>query len=94
MAADGWLRSPGWCTLAPVVCDHTLELFRVMCAEAQKFRGETRRNFAIAFHPLNVIEATLANLRADVAILLSSVPVMNERFDALEARVAALEAGR
>jgi superfamily II DNA or RNA helicase len=65
-----------------------------MRAEAQEFREKTRRNFVSASHPLDGIEATLANLKADVAILLSSVPVMNERFDAREARVAALEAGR
>jgi hypothetical protein len=65
-----------------------------MRAEAQEFREETRKSFGTVFHRLNVIEATLANLKADVAILLSSVPVMNERLDALEARVAALEAGR
>ena len=74
--------------------DHTLELLRTMRAEAQEFREETRKSFGTVFHRLNVIEATLANLKADVAILLSSVPVMNERLDALEARVAALEAGR
>ena len=74
--------------------DHTLELPREMHAEAQEFREETRKNFGTVFHRLNVIEATLANLKADVAILLSSVPVINERLDALEARVAALEAGR
>jgi hypothetical protein len=74
--------------------DHTLELLRAMRAEALEFREETRKNFGTVFHRLNVIEATLANLKADVAILLSSVPVMNERLDALEARVAALEAGR
>jgi len=74
--------------------DHTLELLREMRAEAQAFREETRKNFGTVFHRLNVIEAALANLKADVAILLSSVPVMNERLDALEARVAALEAGR
>lgn len=73
--------------------DHTLELLRAMRAEAQEFREETRKSFGTVFHRLNVIEATLANLKADVAILLSSVPVMNERLDAPEARVAALEAG-
>ncbi len=43
-------------------------------------------------HRLNVIEATIASLKTDVGVLLSSVPVMNERLDNLEARVAALEA--
>ena len=49
--------------------DHTLELLREMRAEAQEFREETRKNFGTVFHRLNVIEATLANLKADVAIL-------------------------
>jgi polyhydroxyalkanoate synthesis regulator phasin len=77
-----------------MAAEHTLELLRAMRAEVQEFREESRKNFASVFHRLNVVEATLANLKADVAILLSSVPVMNERLDALEARVAALEAGR
>jgi hypothetical protein len=33
-------------------------------------------------------------LKADVAILLSAVPVINERMDALEARITALENAR
>jgi hypothetical protein len=74
--------------------NHTLELLRAMRTEVQEFREESRKNFATVFHRLNVVEATLANLKADVAILLSSVPVVNERLDVLEARVAALEAGR
>jgi hypothetical protein len=73
--------------------DDTLELLREIRAEAREFREEMRKNFGTVFHRLNVIEAALANLKADVAILLSSVP-LNERLDALEARVAALEAGR
>jgi len=32
---------------------------------------------------MNVIEATIAGLKADAGILLSSVPVMNERLDQL-----------
>ena len=74
--------------------DHTLELLRAMRAETQEFREETRKSFGSVFRPLDVIEATLASLKADVAILLSSVPVMNERLGALEARVTAVEAGR
>jgi len=35
---------------------------------------------------LNVIEATIASLKADAGVLLSPVPVMNERLDHLEAR--------
>jgi len=41
---------------------------------------------------LNVIEASIASLKADAGVLLSSVPVQNERLDQLEARIAALEA--
>jgi hypothetical protein len=65
-----------------------------MRAEAQEFREETRKNFASAFHRLNVIDATLANLEADVAILFSSVLVMNERLDASGAKLAVPGAGR
>jgi hypothetical protein len=54
--------------------------------------GSKRARHSPNIHRLNVIEATIASLKADVGVLLSSVPVMNERLDALEARVAALEA--
>jgi hypothetical protein len=60
-----------------------------MRAEAQEFREETRKSFGTVFHRLNVIEATLANLKADVAILLSSVPVMNERLGGTQYLVVA-----
>ena len=57
-----------------------------------EFRIETRKTLAEHSHRFNVIEATIASLKADVGVLLSSVPVMDERLDNLEARVAALEA--
>jgi len=66
----------------------------VFRGELREFREETRKNFSTAFHRLNVIEASLSSLKADVAILLSAVPVMNERLDQLEARVAKLEQAR
>jgi hypothetical protein len=72
--------------------DHTLVLLQEMRAEARAFHDETRKNFGVIFQRLNVIEATVASLKADVGILLTSVPVINERMDALEARVAAVEA--
>jgi len=62
--------------------------------ESREFREETRKDFSTVFHRLNVIEASLSSLKADVAILLSAVPVMNERLDQLEARVAKLEQAR
>jgi hypothetical protein len=75
-----------------MAADHTLALLQEMRGEARAFHEETRRNFGVVFHRLNVLEATVASLKADVGILLSSVPVMNERMDALEARMAAVEA--
>ncbi|OFZ99697.1 MAG: hypothetical protein A3H35_12345 [Betaproteobacteria bacterium RIFCSPLOWO2_02_FULL_62_17] len=60
--------------------------------EMREFRIETRKTLAEHSHPLNVIEATIASLKADVGVLLNSVPVIDERRDNLEARVAALEA--
>lgn len=82
-ANRGWLDCDNERTLAFMATDHTLELLRTMRAEAQDAREEARKNFASVFHRLNVIEASLANLKADVAILLSAVPVLNERLDAL-----------
>ena len=60
--------------------------------EMREFRVETRRTLTEQSHRMNVVEATIASLKADAGVLLSSVPVMNERLDHLEARVAALEA--
>lgn len=74
--------------------DITLKTIIEFRDEMREFRVETRKTLAEHSHRLNVIEATIASLKADVGVLLSSVPVMNERLDNLEARVAALEAHR
>jgi len=72
--------------------DLTLKTIVEFREEMRGFRTETRKTLAEHSHRLNVIETTIASLKADVAVLLSSMPVMNERLDNLEARVAALEA--
>jgi hypothetical protein len=84
-----------------VADDLIVPMLRKIQADAAEFheefrasREETRKNFGQVFHRLNVIEATLSSLKADVAILLSAVPVINERMDALEARITALENAR
>jgi len=71
--------------------DVTLKTIIEFREEMREFRDETRRTLAQHSHRLNVIEASAANLKADLGVLLSSVPVLNERLDNLEARVAALE---
>jgi predicted nuclease with TOPRIM domain len=60
--------------------------------EMRDFRTETRATLGRHSHRLNVIEATAAGLKTDAGVLLGSVPVLDERLDSLEARVAALEA--
>ena len=72
--------------------DLTLKTIIEFREEMREFRIETRKTLAKHSHRLNVIEVTIASLKADVGVLLSSVPVMDERLDNLEARVAALEA--
>ena len=72
--------------------DVTLKTIIEFREEMREFRVETPRTLTEHSHRLNVIEATIASLKADVGVLLSSVPVMNERLDNLEARVVALEA--
>ena len=72
--------------------DLTLKTIIEFREEMREFRIETRKTLAEHSHRLNVIEVTIASLKADVGVLLSSVPVMNERLDNLEARVAVLEA--
>ena len=72
--------------------DLTLKTIIEFRDEMREFRIETRKTLAEHSHRFNVIEATIASLKADVGVLLSSVPVMDERLDNLEARVAALEA--
>lgn len=60
--------------------------------EMREFRDETRKTLTQHSHRLNVIDAGTASLKADIGILLTSVPMLNARLDDLEARVAALEA--
>jgi hypothetical protein len=69
--------------------------------EARAFRAETREHFETAFHRLNLVQARLTDvehrltsLETHMAALLNIVPVVNQRIDRLEARVAALEANR
>jgi predicted nuclease with TOPRIM domain len=66
--------------------------------EAREARVETRENFKTVFHRLVLLETSmndvkqrLTSLERHMAALLATVPVMNERIDRLEARVAALE---
>jgi uncharacterized coiled-coil protein SlyX len=69
--------------------------------ETRAFRAETREGFAGVFHRLNLVEARitdvehrLTSLETHMAALLTVVPVVNQRIDRLEARVAALETSR
>lgn len=72
--------------------DSTLRTIVEFRDEMREFRAETRSTLGQHSHRLNVIEASIASLKADAGVLLSSVPVQNERLDQLEARIAALEA--
>ena len=72
--------------------DPTLNAIVGLRDEVREFRAETRATLGRHSHRLNLIEVTLAGLKADGGVLLSSVPVQNERLDNLEARIAALEA--
>jgi hypothetical protein len=72
--------------------DVVLTLLRAIRADGREAREETHKNFGVAFHRLSVLEATMASLKADTAALLSTLPVVNERLDQLEARLAAVEA--
>ena len=56
--------------------DPTLKTIVEFRDEMREFRVETRKTLAEHSHRLNVIEATIASLKADVGILLSSVPVI------------------
>lgn len=47
--------------------DHTLALLQEMRGEARAFHEETRKNFGVVFNRLNVLEATVASLKAAVA---------------------------
>ena len=66
--------------------------------EAREARAETRDNFKTVCHRLALVETSmndvkqrLTSLERHMAALLATVPVINERIDHLEARVAALE---
>ncbi|OGA01997.1 MAG: hypothetical protein A3H35_16150 [Betaproteobacteria bacterium RIFCSPLOWO2_02_FULL_62_17] len=66
--------------------------------EAREARAETREDFKNVLHRLALVESSmndvkqrLTSLERHMAALLATVPVMNERIDRLEARVAALE---
>ena len=72
--------------------DPTLRTIIEFRDEMRDFRAETRATLGQHSHRLNVIEATAASLKADAGVLRSSEPVLNQRLDTLEARVAALEA--
>ena len=65
--------------------DLTLKTIIEFREEMREFRIETRKTLAEHSYRSNVIEATIASLKADVGVLLSSVPVMDERLDNLEA---------
>lgn len=52
--------------------DSTLKTIVEFREEMREFRTETRRTLAAHSHRLNVIEATIASLKADVGVLLSS----------------------
>lgn len=66
--------------------DLTLQTIVEFREEMREFRSETRKTLAEHSQRLNVFEAVIAGLKADVGILLTSVPVMNERLDNLETR--------
>jgi hypothetical protein len=74
--------------------DLVLKMLKEFRAEVRGFHEETRRTLAGHSHRLNVIEATIASLKADMGTLLSTLPVIHERLDHLEARVTALESAR
>ena len=72
--------------------DLTLKTIIEFRDEMRELGNETRSTLAEHPHRLNVVGATIAGLKADVGVLLTSLPVINERPDNPEARVAALEA--
>lgn len=74
--------------------DLVLKVLKEFRAEMRDFRDETKRTLAGHSHRLNVLEATIASLKADMGTLLTTLPVIHERLDDLEARVAALESAR
>lgn len=80
------------------MADITTQILTEIRDEAREARAETRDGFKGVFHRLALAEAgmndvkqRLTSLERHMAALLATVPVMNERIDRLEARVAALE---
>jgi polyhydroxyalkanoate synthesis regulator phasin len=80
------------------MADITAKILTEIRDEAREARAETRENFKTVFHRLALVETgmndfkeRLTSLERHMAALLATVPVMNERIDRLEARVAALE---
>ena len=78
--------------------DITAQILTEIRDEAREARAETCDNFKTVFHRLTLMDAgmndvkqRLTSLERHMAALLATVPVMNERIDRLEARVAALE---
>jgi hypothetical protein len=53
--------------------DLTLKTIIEFRDEMRQFRTETRKTLAEHSHQLNVIEAIIASLKADVRVLLTSV---------------------
>jgi predicted nuclease with TOPRIM domain len=80
------------------MADITVQILTEIREEAREARAETQENFKTVFHRLSLMEASmndvkhrLTSLERHMAALLATVPVMNERIDRLEARLAALE---
>jgi hypothetical protein len=71
--------------------DPTLKTIIEFRDEMREFRTETRTTLGQHSHRLNVIEAAIASVKSGVGVLIGTMPVVNERLDRLEARVAALE---
>ena len=71
--------------------DPTLKAIIELRGDVREFRSETKATLLQHSHRLNLIEVTIAGLKADVCVVLSSVPVQNERIDELEARLGSLE---
>ena len=78
--------------------DITAQILTEIRDEAREARAENRENFKTVFHRLALVETSmndvkqrLTSLERHMAALLATVPVMNERIDRLEARVASLE---
>ena len=80
------------------MADITAQILTEIRDEAREARAENREDFKNVFHRLALVESSmndvkqrLTSLERHMAALLSIVPVINERIDRLEARVAALE---